>query len=80
MASKIKNLKAKEFINILTGRQARFKAADTDLPVIPDQAMALARALHPKRQYLKVASVVDMSEDTKSFTLVPDASRGTTEH
>ena len=79
MASKIKNLKAKEFINVLTGRQARFRAADAELPVIPDQAMALARALHPKRQYLKVASVIDMAEDTKSFVLVPNPEKGTAE-
>ena len=79
MASKIKNLKAKKFIDVLTKRQARFEAAEAELPVIPDQAMALARALHPKRQYLKVASVVDMAEDTKSFTLVPNEEKGTTQ-
>ena len=79
MASKIKNLKAKKFIDVLTKRQARFEAAEAELPVIPDQAMALARALHPKRQYLKVASVVDMAEDTKSFTLVPNEAKGTTQ-
>ena len=79
MASKIKNLKAKKFIDVLTKRQARFEAAEAELPVIPDQAMALARALHPKRQYLKVASVVDMAEDTKSFTLIPNEEKGTTQ-
>ena len=40
--------------------------------------MALAKALHPKRQYLKVAEVKDMAEDCKSFTLVPNTEKGTT--
>lgn len=79
MASKLKNLKVKEFIPVLTGRQARFEAAEAKLPELADQATVLARALHPKRQYLKVASVVDMAEDCKSYTLVPDESRGTKE-
>ncbi len=79
MASKLKALKAKNFISVLTGRQARFKAADSDFRKEPDNAMALARALHPKRQFLKVAAVKDMAEDCKSFTLVPDPDRGTKE-
>lgn len=79
MASKLKSLKIKEFLPLLTGRQARFDSAPAGLPQISDQAMTLAKALHPKRQYLKVDSVVDMAEDCKSFTLVPDPERGTKE-
>lgn len=79
MASKIKSLKTKEFLPLLTGRQSRFDSAPAELPQISDQAMTLAKALHPKRQYLKVAAVADRGEDCKSFTLVPDPERGTKE-
>lgn len=77
MASKLKSLKAKKFLPMLSERQGRFDSAAAELPHIPDQATAIARALHPKRQYLKVAAVADMAEDCKSFTLVPDPERGT---
>ncbi len=77
MASKIKSLKLNKFIPLLSDRQARFKNAQATLPNIPDNAMALAKALHPKRQYLKVAEVKEMAQDTKSYTLVPDEARGT---
>ncbi len=78
MASKIKSLKAKKFLPLLSDRQAKFDSASAELPKISDQATVIARALHPKRQYLKVESVIDRTEDCKSFTLVPDPERGTT--
>ncbi len=78
MASKLKPLKAKKFFPMLSARQEKFKNAKAELPAVSDQAMVIARALHPKRQYLKVAAVTDMAEDCKSFTLVPDEERGTT--
>ena len=77
MASKLKSLTLKKFVPLLLDRQARFNNAPAELPEISDNAMALAKALHPKRQYLKVAEVKDMDQDTKSFTLVPDEERGT---
>lgn len=73
----LKSLKARKFLPMLSDRQARFKAAKADLPRLSDNATALAKALHPKRQYLKVAEVVDRTEDCKSFTLIPDTQRGT---
>ncbi|MBQ4603321.1 MAG: hypothetical protein IJB16_01845, partial [Clostridia bacterium] len=80
MAGKLKkDLKALDFIPLLKNRQSRFDSASSILSPIADNATALARALHPKRQYLKVAEVKDMSPDCKSFTLVPDPERGTTE-
>lgn len=79
MASKLKALKINKFIPLLTGRQARFESAEAKLPEISDNATAIAKALHPKRQYLKVASVVDMAEDCKSYTLVPNPEKGTKE-
>lgn len=79
MAKSFKNLKGSKFIKMIPDRQARFKDAPAEAPVFTDNATALARALHPKRQYLKVADVKVMAEDTKSFTLVPDESKGTKE-
>lgn len=73
----IKALKAKKFFPMLSKRQERFEDGEAKLPNISDNSMALAKALHPKRQYLKVAEVVERAEDCKSFTLVPDESKGT---
>ncbi len=78
MASKLKGLKAKKFLSMLSDRQERFESAKAALPNTPDNATALAKALHPKRQYLKVESVLERAKDTKSYTLVPDEERGTT--
>lgn len=77
MADNFKQLKGLKFIKMLPDRQARFNVAKAEMPKISDNATALAKALHPKRQYLKVADVKVMSEDCKSFTLVPDEERGT---
>lgn len=73
-----KKLKATKFISLIPGRQNKFKAASTKLVRDNDTAMALAKALHPNRQYLKIAAVREMAPDCKTFTLVPDAERGTT--
>ena len=75
----IKSLKSKKFLPMLSDRQARFNAAEAKLPDAPDHAMYLARALHPKRQYLKISAVTQRAEDCKTFTLIPDKSKGTTE-
>ena len=77
MANNFKELKATKFFKLLADRQARFKAGKAQMPVYSDNATALAKALHPKRQYLTVAEVKELSADCKSFTLVPDESRGT---
>lgn len=73
----IKSLKSKNFFPMLSERQNRFDAAEAKLPDFSDNAMVLAKALHPKRQYLKVAAVTKRAEDCKTFTLVPDTSKGT---
>ena len=75
----LKSLKSKEFLPMLSDRQARFNAAEAKLPDAPDHAMYLARALHPKRQYLKISAVKKRSDDCKTFTLVPDIENGTKE-
>ena len=73
----IKSLKSKKFFPMLSDRQSRFDAAEAKLPDFSDNAMVLAKALHPKRQYLKVAAVTKRAEDCKTFTLVPNTSKGT---
>lgn len=77
MATNLKGLKAKKFFPVLSGRQARFEAASPELVKIEDNAMALAKALHPKRQYLKIDSVIQRGDDCKSYVLVPDSEKGT---
>ena len=77
MGSPIKSLDFKQFLPMLKDRQANFAAARADLPAGSDQARVIAKALHPVRQYLKVAAVTERAADCKSFTLVPDPARGT---
>ena len=74
----IKSLKAKKFLPMLKDRQERFESGKAELSAVGDSAMALARALHPKRQYLRIEKVTERGEDCKSFTLVPDEEKGTT--
>jgi len=77
MASKVKALKTNKFIPILSGRQKKFESEMARLPEISDQAAVIAKALHPKKQCLKVAEIIDRADDCKSFVLVPDEKRGT---
>ena len=77
MAS-LKSLKATKFISLLSDRQKTFDNAKAIIPEIPDNATVIARALHPKKQFLKVAGVIERADDCKSFVLVPDDKRGTT--
>ncbi len=79
MADNFKLLSAKRFLSMLSDRQERFENAKSEMPQISDQAMVIAKALHPKRQYLVIESVREMSADCKTFTLVPDTQKGTTE-
>ena len=78
MASKVKALKTNKFIPLLSGRQKRFEQEMARLPDMPDQAMVIAKALHPKKQFVKVEEVITRADDCKSFVLVPDTSKGTT--
>lgn len=73
----IKSLKATKFLSMLSDRQSRFESGKAELPEISDQATVIAKALHPKRQYLKIAEIIDRAEDCKSYVLVPDEEKGT---
>lgn len=77
MASKIKSIKTNKFIPLLSGRQKRFEEEMARLPEVSDNSFALARALHPKQQYVKVAKIIERADDCKSFVLVPDEEKGT---
>ncbi len=73
----LKSLTIKKFLPMLSDRQARFDAAEAKFPEFSDQASVIAKALHPKRQYLTIADVKEIAPDCKSYTLVPDAEKGT---
>ncbi|MBE6773889.1 MAG: 2Fe-2S iron-sulfur cluster binding domain-containing protein [Ruminococcaceae bacterium] len=73
----LKSLKAKKFLSMLSYRSKRLESGKAELPDFSDQAMVLAKALHPKRQYLKIAKVEERAEDCRSYTLVPDEEKGT---
>lgn len=75
MADNFKSLKAKKFLPMLSERQARFSEGKAGLIGIGDNATALAKALHPKRQYLKIERITERGEDCRSYTLVPDGER-----
>ncbi len=75
----LKSLKAKKFLPMLSERQKRFDEAEAKFPTYSDNASVLAKALHPKRQYLKIAEVQKRAKDCRSYTLVPDEERGTTD-
>ncbi len=73
----IKSLKSKKFFPMLGDRQSRFEQAEAKFPTFNDNAMVLAKALHPKKQFVKIAKVTKRSDDCKTFTLVPDTDKGT---
>ena len=78
MSSPISSLDWKRFFKMFSDRQARFSSGSSELPIEKeDHARYLAKALHPRFQYLIVDRITERSEDTKSYTLVPDKSRGT---
>ena len=58
----LKSLKAKKFFPMLSDRNKRFEAAEAKFPTFSDNATVLAKALHPKRQYLKIESVTEVFE------------------
>lgn len=46
-------------------------------PLESYHANALAKALHPKKQFVKISEIKALSDDVKTFTLVPDTDKGT---
>ena len=78
MGSPIKKLDFRKFLPMQKNRAARFESGAPDLPAT-DNARAIARALHPRRQCLKVIDVIERAPDCKSFVLSPDPERGTSQ-
>lgn len=73
------NLNPMDFTKMNPTRQAKIEAAEAKaLPAtdsyVPNQ---IAKALHPGKQYVKVAEVVEQSSDTKTFWLEADKQKGT---
>ena len=64
----------------LKKNRAEMIASAAAEPLPPtDRANELAKRLHPKVQYLKIAKIVQETHDAKSFILVPDTDKGTSE-
>lgn len=75
----LEGLDPRAFMTIMPTRMATIGAAPADPLPKSFPANALAKALHPEVQHLKVSEVREHGDGTKSFTLVPDAARGTAE-
>ena len=76
---KLWKLNPMDFTKMNPTRQAKIEAAPAKaLPAtdsyVPNQ---LAKALHPGKQYVKVAEIVEQSADTKTFWLEANAEKGT---
>ena len=66
-----------KFTQLIPKRTEVVSAAPAS-PLPKDHAVnALARVLHPKRQFLKVTAVTELEKDCKCYRLEPDVSRGT---
>ncbi len=74
----LKGLTPFPFLGEVKTRNAMIEAAPTTPPKSIYNANILARRLHPSVQHCRIAKVVDHG-DAKSFTLVPDAEKGTKE-
>ena len=75
----LRKLNPMDFTKMNPNRQAIIEAAEAKaLPAtdsyVPNQ---IAKALHPGKQFVKVAEVVEHSSDTKTFWLEADSEKGT---
>ena len=62
----------------LKKNRAEMIASSAAEPLPPThRANELAKRMHPKVQYLKIAQIVQETHDAKSFILTPDSDRGT---
>ena len=76
--SALKGLGVGAFLGEVKLREQHIAAATDEMPQSIYNANILAKKLHPAKQFVKVAKVVDHG-DAKSFVLVPDPARGTEE-
>ncbi len=74
----LKGIGVGPFLGEVKERNKHIEAADTTPPKSWYNPNELAKRLHPEEQYCLISKVVDHG-DAKSFTLVPDTEKGTTE-
>ena len=74
--SALKGLGVGAFLNEVKVREAHIAAAGDEMPQSVFNSNILAEKLHPAKQCVKIAKVVD-HDDARSYTLVPDTSGGT---
>lgn len=74
----LKGLTPFPFLGEVKTRLKHIEAAPDTVPQSVFNANILAKKLHPTVQHVKIAKVVPHG-DAKSFTLVPDTAKGTTE-
>ena len=74
----LKGLTPFPFLGEVKTRLKHIEAAPATIPQSVFNANILAKKLHPSVQHVKIAKVVDHG-DAKSFTLVPNIEKGTTE-
>ena len=72
----LESVPAENFAKIIPERRAHIEAAPDAEPVYEYQTNRVAKALHPEKQYVTISRIVDRP-GAKSYTLVPDPSRGT---
>ncbi len=66
------------FTKMVPNRKKRIEKASNE-PIKSDPINALARILHPERQYLIIDEIRDETKSAKTFKLVPDSELGTSE-
>ncbi|MBQ3370761.1 MAG: iron-sulfur cluster-binding domain-containing protein [Mogibacterium sp.] len=79
MSNVIGNLDVNTFLNTNDERKKIIENASAAPLTGTFPVNVVAKRLHPNRQYMKIAAVTDMGQNTKKFRLVPNPDRGTTE-
>ena len=74
----LKGLTPFPFLGEVKTRVQQIEAAETGIPQSVFNPNILGKRLHPAVQYCRIAKVVDHG-DAKSFTLIPNEAKGTTE-
>ena len=74
----LKGLTPFPFLGEVKTRVQQIEAAEAGIPQSVFNPNILGKRLHPAVQYCKIAKVVDHG-DAKSFTLIPNEAKGTTE-
>ena len=77
--SNIKSLNPIKIVSgiMLRGSKVKNASAEPVRPIASYKPNQLAAALHPEKQYVKVAKVTAHGKDVKTFTLVPNNMKGT---